>query len=148
MKRSEALRSLSREHHQALTAGRRLRHADDPETAVAIFLEFWKRDGALHFRVEEEVLLPCWALLGTVDVEAATRLAREHLQLRAGALALAAGAPSLAAVRELGEELTAHVRFEERVLFPLIEADLGEPELERLARAVAEAEREAHPGVG
>lgn len=141
MKRSEALRSLSREHHQALSVGRDLRRADDPEPAAAKFLGFWEREGAEHFRIEEEILLPTWSLLGTVHPEAAARLSREHLQLRAAALALAE-APSLAAVRQLGEELVAHVRFEERELFPMIEADLGGTELEQLARAVAEAEGE------
>ena len=139
MKRSEALRSLSREHHQALSIGRDLRRAGDPEPAAAKFLEFWEREGAVHFRIEEEVLLPTWKLLGTVHAETAVRLAREHLQLRCAALALAE-APSLAAVRQLGEELVAHVRFEERDLFTMIEADLEAAELEQLARAVAEAE--------
>jgi len=139
MKRSEALRSLSREHHQALTIAQELRRSDDPERAAARFHEFWGREGALHFRIEEEVLLPTWELLGTVDAEAAARLAREHLELRTAALALG-DEPSLAAVRELGDKLAAHVRFEERELFPLIEADLGAAELEQLARAVAEAE--------
>jgi len=139
MKRSEALRSLSREHHQALTIAQELRRADDPERAAARFHEFWGRAGALHFRIEEEVLLPTWELLGTVNAEAASRLAKEHLELRAAALALGEE-PPLAAVRELGEKLVAHVRFEERELFSLIEADLGAAELELLARAVAEAE--------
>jgi hypothetical protein len=139
MKRSEALRSLSREHHQALTIAQELRRTDDPERAAARFHEFWRREGALHFRIEEEVLLPTWELLGTVDAEAAARLAREHLELRTAALALG-DEPPLAAVRELGDNLAAHVRFEERELFPLIEADLGAAQLELLARAVAEAE--------
>ncbi len=139
MKRSQALRSLSREHHRALSVAQDLRHADDPERAAAKFLEFWEREGAEHFRIEEAVLLPTWKLLGTVHAEAAARLAREHLQLRSAALALAEAA-SLVAVRQLGEELVAHVRFEERELFPMIEADLGRAELQQLARAVARAE--------
>jgi hypothetical protein len=87
MRRSKALRSLSREHHQALTVARRLRRTSDPEQAAATFREFWRRDGALHFRIEEEVLLPTWERLGTVDAKAAARLAREHLELRHGACA-------------------------------------------------------------
>jgi hypothetical protein len=139
VKRSDALRSLSREHHQALTIAQELRRTDAGERAAARFAEFWRHEGARHFRIEEEVLLPTWELLGTVHSEAAARLAREHLELRTAALALGEK-PSLAAIRALGEKLAAHVRFEERELFPLIEADLGEAELERLARAVAEAE--------
>ena len=139
MKRSEALRSLSRDHHQALALAQELRRADDPARAAARFHEFWHREGILHFRVEEEVLLPTWELLGTVHAEATARLAREHRELRAAALALGAD-PPLAAVHDLGERLAAHVRFEERELFPLIEADLGPGELEKLARTVADAE--------
>ena len=139
MKRSEALRSLSRDHHQALALALELRRTDDPARAAARFHEFWSREGSLHFRVEEEVLLPTWELLGTVQAEPAARLAKEHREIRAAALALGAN-PPLAAVRDLGERLAAHVRFEERELFPLIEADLGLGELEALARAVTNAE--------
>jgi Hemerythrin HHE cation binding domain len=139
MKRSEALRSLSREHHQALVVARELKSADDPGRAAARFHEFWRREGALHIRIEEEVLLPTWELLGTVDADVAACLAHEHLELRAATLALGKK-PRLAAVRELGEKLAAHVRFEERELLPMIEANLGTAELEQLARAVAEAE--------
>ena len=90
------------------------------------------------------MLLRYWDLLGTVPAEAAERLAREHVQLRSAALRVARGTPSLAVVRQLGEKLAAHVRFEERELFPLIEADLGAEELEHLASAVADAEERWH----
>jgi hemerythrin-like domain-containing protein len=140
MKRSEALRSLSRDHHQALVIARDLRQAEDLPTAVRRFFEFWKQHGEPHFRIEEEVLLPCWALLGTVDAEAAAQLAREHLRIRRAAMALESRGASLEQIHDLGEELEAHVRFEERELFPLLEADLDEDQLTDLARAVSEAE--------
>ena len=143
MKRSDALRSLSREHHQALSVGRDLRRADDPERAATRFLDFWDREGAFHFRIEEEVLLPCWELLGRVDAEGAARLAKEHRELRAAALEVAADGASLSSLHALGEKLTGHVRFEERELFPMIEGDLDTVGLERLARAVADAEAQA-----
>lgn len=140
MKRSEALRSLSRDHHQALVVARNLRRAEDATTAARQFLEFWKQSGELHFRVEEEILLPYWALLGTVDGEAAARLAREHLSIRRAAMALERRNPSLEQLHDLGEELDAHVRFEERELFRLLEADLDEAGLNDLASAVSNAE--------
>ena len=50
--------------------------------------------------------------------------------------------PALDAAHALGEELDAHVRFEERELFPAIERDLDDEALAILARAVAKAEGE------
>lgn len=140
MKRSEALRSLSRDHHQALVIAQRMQRTDDAAEAAAAFLEFWTREGERHFRIEEEVLLPLWASLGNVDDEAAARLSREHLAIRSAALELASQTPPSARLHALGAELAAHVRFEERELFPLIEEDLAADDLERLARAVIEAE--------
>jgi hemerythrin-like domain-containing protein len=140
VKRSEALQSLSRDHHQALVQAQRLRKAHDAEAALDGFLEFWADECELHFRVEEEVLLPHWAMLGSVDQEAASRLCREHLAIRASLLNLRRD-PSLDRLRQLGERLSAHVRFEERELFPLLEADLDEERLRVLASAVSAAER-------
>jgi hypothetical protein len=140
MKRSDALRSLSRDHHRALTVAQRLRRADDAEEAVAEFLRFWSANGVYHFRVEEEVLLPAWGAMGTVDRDAATRLSREHLEIRTAALELSRQTPPLATIHRLGERLDAHVRFEERELLPLIEKDLETADLELLAAAVREAE--------
>jgi hemerythrin-like domain-containing protein len=140
VKRSEALRSLSRDHHQALVIARDLRRAEDPPRAARHFLEFWKQHGELHFRVEEEVLLPCWALLGKVNADAAARVAREHLSIRRSAMALESGRVSLEQIHDLAEQLEAHVRFEERELFALLEADLDEDGLADLARVVSEAE--------
>jgi len=140
VKRSPALASLSRDNHQALAVALELRRASDPTQATRRFLEFWEQGGALHFRIEEELLLPQWARFGTVDAEAAARLAREHLEIRSAAARLAAERPALSALHELGEKLADHVRFEERELFDLIEADLDPAALEAIARLVAAAE--------
>lgn len=142
VKRSQALRSLSRDHHRALVVAQRMRRADDAAEGVAAFLEFWRGHGERHFRIEEEVLLPWWALLGTVDQQVAAQVSREHLRIRAAALALDLDPHRLDRVHELGAELAAHIRFEERELFSLIENDLGVEQLERLAAVVSEAEEQ------
>ena len=63
MKRHEALEQLSRDHHQALFQAMRLKRAgeDDAGTVLADFLDFWFGVGHLHFRAEEEVLLPAYS---------------------------------------------------------------------------------------
>ena len=84
------------------------------------FLAFFVGDGERHFRAEEEVLLP----LVPADAEpAGRRLTRDHAEIRRRARALGEQ-PDRDAAAELGELLAAHVRFEERELFPLLEARL------------------------
>jgi hemerythrin-like domain-containing protein len=139
VKRSAALESLSRDHHGALVAAQRLRRATDALEAAAAFAEFFDEHGSRHFRIEEEVLVPMWAKLGRLDERAVSRLALEHARIRALALE-AKENPTLPRLHELGEELMKHVRFEERLLFELIERDLDEEALSELASAVERAE--------
>lgn len=110
--------------------------------AVETFLGFWREHGRHHFRVEEEVLLPMWASLGNADEDAVARIAHEHLRIRRAALEMESERPALGHLHALGELLDAHVRFEERELFPMIEADLGEESLRRLGAKVAAAEQQ------
>lgn len=73
MKWAEALQPLSRDHLRSLLAAKRLRNATDAVAAGQDFLEFWESEGRHHFRVEEEVLLPGWALICPVDRVAVAR---------------------------------------------------------------------------
>lgn len=139
-KRAEALQPLSRDHLKALVAAKALREAEDAGAARVAFLDFWRDHGAHHFRVEEEVLLPQWALYAEVDRPAVSRMLEEHLAIRREALRLVAGEGSPAELHALGDLLHDHVRFEERRLFPAIEDSLNEEELARLVPAVEEAE--------
>ena len=116
----------------------------DDKDAIAVraaFLEFWGRHGQLHFRVEEEVLLPGFASAGGAEDPGVARVLREHAEIRLGALQLRGGAASVQAQRALGERLAAHVRFEEGELFPAIEATLSSEQLSSMASALATAER-------
>lgn len=140
MKRAVALQSLSRDHLKALLTAKRLREATDVEAAARTFLEFWGREGRRHFRVEEEVLLPSWALHRPVDRAAMTRMLEEHLAVRRSALRIAAGEATLKELQDLGRLLDEHVRFEERQLFPMIERALDPDDLTRLAAAIEQAE--------
>jgi hemerythrin-like domain-containing protein len=146
MRRSESLQALSRGHHQGLSVALQLRRATPASTSDArrAFLRFWQTEGVQHFRVEEEVLLPAYARHRPPDEPPVVRVLTEHVDLRRRAAELAAsGSPSLTDVRELGERLAQHIRHEERVLFPAIEAALSHAELSELARALEDAERSA-----
>ena len=144
MKRSDALIPLSHDHHHALDAALRLRRADAGTVgnAVASFLEFWERDGARHFAIEEQLVLPALPETDETWRTATERIRAEHAEIRARAARLATlgGEERLAVAAELGAMLRDHVRFEERELFPMVEAGLSPADLDRLGRQVADAE--------
>ncbi len=143
MKRSEALQPLSHQHHQGLFAALQLKRAG-PETATearSAFLDFYHREGARHFSAEEELLLPAYARHTEFDRPEIVRVLTEHVDLRRRGQDIEATAnPDPSALRDLGERLERHIRFEERELFPMIEAALPEEELRQLGAALARAE--------
>lgn len=138
MKRHPALIPLSHDHHHALVEARRLRRAadsdGDPTPAVAAFADFFAAVNVPHFREEEETLFPLVA-----DVDEARPLVvealLEHQRLHALVAELARSADVRRTMRETGELLEAHVRREERELFPLIEK-LAAARLEQAGRSV------------
>ena len=143
MKRSEALKVLSHQHHQGLFAALQLKRAST-ETACearSAFLDFYERHGAHHFSIEEELLLPAYARHTACDRPEVVRVLTEHVELRRRGQDLRTSAdPDPSALRELGERLERHIRFEERELFPLIEAALPDDELAQLGAAFARAD--------
>jgi hemerythrin-like domain-containing protein len=143
MRRSEALAALSREHHHGLFVAQRLRRATAQTAAEAAeaFLSFWSEEGRSHFRAEEEVLLPTFARYASADHDEVVRVLVEHVELRRRGAELARGERSVEQLKELGERLGAHIRNEERVLFPLVEQTLPPAELVEVGRALEEAER-------
>jgi len=151
LKRSVALASLSRDHHQALVVAQRLRRATDATAAEAreAFLRYWASHGRVHFRLEEELLFPAYAGHGDPQDPLVLRALGEHAMIRHRAAALAA-TPSAApdALRQLGIELAAHVRLEEREVFPLIERVMPDRELRALAQALEDAQRRQDDGEG
>jgi quercetin dioxygenase-like cupin family protein len=124
VKRLQALIPLSHDHHHALVEARRLRRAADrdadPSSAASAFVRFFRRSSVPQFREEEEAFFPL-----VIDVEEARALLvqalLDHQHLHSLVATLEAGGDIRATMRELGERLEAHVRLEERQLFPLIE---------------------------
>jgi hypothetical protein len=140
VKRHAALESLSREHHQTLVIAQRLRTAT-PENAAErgrAFLEHWEAEEKLHFRVEEELLLPAYAAHGDCEHPAIIRMLCDHMLIRRDVPRLAE-TPELELLGRLGARLAAHVRLEEREVFPLIERTIPEPDLAALGQLLREA---------
>lgn len=148
MIRHPAIAELSRDHHQALVQAMALKRTTDESRAavVADFVAFFDAHAQRHFEIEEQVLLPRWAAFAgiehIVDPDVA-RMLREHVELRALVEILRTGAAGPALVRETGDRLDAHVRLEERKVFPKIQQSLGDEQLEELAVAIRTAEGRA-----
>lgn len=145
MRRHPALHRLSREHSPALSLARRLMQADtlDGMALAQAGVKRWLSTLLQHFVDEETVLLPVLQHLGeTAD---ATRLLADHEQLRMALSRCATAELDAVPVeqaftseewRALGEQLRAHVHFEERHLFPLLEQRLSARQWQAVAMAL------------
>jgi hemerythrin-like domain-containing protein len=134
MKRDPRLQGLSSDHHQALVLARRIRRRAtagtlDAELARGAVRQF-QSDVEPHFVVEEEVLLPALAEVGEDGL--VQRTIEDHTAMKALMEAVAEG--DLDPLTTFADRLVAHVRFEERILFPACEKKLSDSVLEEAAR--------------
>ena len=139
MKRHSALTRLSREHHSALLLAKHSlsASADEPDAMKQFFGELTRIfacDLEPHFQLEEKLLLT--ALISVGQFQAVERTLAEHTELRLLAGQSLTDNPDV--LRRFGEALAAHVRFEERELFPLAESMLEEDILELIREGSAE----------
>jgi hypothetical protein len=139
MKPAKALRVLSHEHHEALVLARQAANVDPTSEGAhrlrKHLLARWTAEFEPHFALEERQLLP--ALVAAGHLLAASEGGAQHADLRALSRQLRAGDTS--ALGAWGGAMQAHVRYEERVLFPLAQ-DALDPAV--LAEAAAPA---GHP---
>ena len=123
MKRHQALQDLSREHHTALQLALKAKRAAVSgdrtliETTAAACLSAYSAELDPHFVVEETVLLPL--LLGAGEGALVGQVEYDHRALRD--LCAQLQQPDAATLLRFAECLTAHVRFEERELFGVVE---------------------------
>lgn len=140
IKRHEALKPLSRHHmvglHVALKlgrAGKKESKLTDEEIKKDV-KEFWVPGGQQHFREEEEILLPTYAEHASVDRPEITEMLTEHVKIRSLInKVLNTDSIDIETMHELGTMLEAHIRKEERVIFPMIEKALPEDVLQAMA---------------
>ncbi|HEX8874166.1 MAG TPA: hemerythrin domain-containing protein [Nitrosospira sp.] len=124
MSRIGVLLSLSREHHHSLVMARDARRAADNgdaaivAAAVARMESHWHALMAAHFDEEERLIRMAE---DTLDAESVARILSEHCELRR----LAGGPCELEPATRLlkfADLASAHVRYEERVFFPQLQA--------------------------
>jgi len=151
MKRHPSLHPLSQHHHFALIQALEMRRAAESpvdtragavERQAAKFIRFWQKTGHVHFREEEEVLLPAYARHVRLDLDAEVmRMLADHAEIRAAVLDFEQrieGKTPIEAeeIARVGKILHDHVRLEENVIFPRIEKVLGEEQLITMGRGL------------
>ena len=149
MKRHPSLHPLSQHHHFALIQALEMRRAAEApaeKRAAAVarqaekFVRFWHKWGQVHFREEEEVLLPAYARHTRLDKDSEVmRVLADHAEIRAAVRdieeRLASKIPiEIETMTHLAKLLHDHVRLEENELFPRIEKTLGEEQLDQMGR--------------
>ncbi len=140
IKRHVALYPLSHHHTNALHMALKLKRAGTEKSRITVkeisqdLDAFWNPDGRQHFREEEEVLLTAFAQYASVDRPEINEMLIEHVKIRALIdTLLTSEETNLSKMHDLGELLEAHIRKEERIIFPMIEQALPEEKLQELA---------------
>jgi hemerythrin-like domain-containing protein len=141
-RRHESLVPLSHDHHHALAQARRLAEAasmsvdSERRRAADDFINSYLGSLVRHFREEEELFFASIVDHGGAQAliaQAFIEHLRVHARVRRLKRDLAVGVVEATQLTELSKLLTAHVRFEERDLLPLVEWLLTEEELRDLA---------------
>jgi len=127
IQRSEALQPLSRQHHNGLLfcllLGKGIRKQADVMVMQDFIMDFWYKDLQHHFELEEQYLYPLQQ--GYADLQTALeKMMADHYQLKS-IIHQVSLTPSFPLVAELSTVLNDHIRFEERELFPLLEATIS-----------------------
>jgi hemerythrin-like domain-containing protein len=151
VKRHPSLHPLSQHHHFALIQALEMRRAAEApaekrqaavDRQAEKFIRFWHKTGHVHFREEEEVLLPEYARHTRLDQDAdVMRMLADHAEIRAAVRdfeerrekKLAVPAEVMAHLAKL---LHDHVRLEENEIFLRIEKVLGEKNLNAMGRGL------------
>ena len=140
--RSEHLYVFSHEHHHGLIFSVRLKKAAkaDSNTLRRYIGDFWKNYLVSHFANEEEAFLHFLS-----DAELREQFVSEHKQISAlqNEIEISKGDIVEKAI-QFGELITQHIRFEERVLFPWLQDNLSNSELEKIGLALNEIEVNSH----
>src|SRR5688500_3081302 len=142
MKRHPSLTEFSDDHHQGLVNARRLKRAASGEDTSSAdtardFLKFWQRDISLHFRKDEEVLLPGRGRYGgDGGAQAALQMLNQHAPIPGHASQLSDEIKQdnirEDTLRRLVEQLDAPIRLEDPEAVPLMEKTLPEHALQEV----------------
>jgi hypothetical protein len=142
IKRSEHIIQLSREHHFSLLfcwkVKKGIRKGVEPSRIIQYILYFWKEHLLPHFS-EEDILFE------KVDDKQVQRAYAEHHEINELVMSLGTikeEEDRLQAAIQIADMVDKHVRFEERELFPHLEAAIEESELAKIGEKLLEMQPE------
>lgn len=126
---------LSWEHHYGLVLAQRMRlglkKQTEPAVVASYLLHFWTHYIQPHFETEETLLLPAMR----ADHPVISRLQKEHKDIRGlvGSIQEEIQSEKLAELlQSFADQLTSHIRYEEKTVFPLAEELIPEETLTRI----------------
>jgi hemerythrin-like domain-containing protein len=139
IKRSEELQPLSRQHHNGLLFCLLLQKGINKQADLEVMKEFiqsfWYKDLHHHFNLEESYLIPLTKQYANLQ-SGLERMVNEHYELKniinENSLNI-----SYESIEELRRNLDAHIRFEERELFPLIEETISDQQRTAIGTVLA-----------
>lgn len=133
-RRHPALIPVARDHHECLILAQRLMRgataADrewprEPVAQAALLAGFFRRHLQAHFAVEEALVFPAARAAGPAAEALVAQLLDEHRKMAGLVAQLAANLQVTAAeLAAFGELLNAHIRLEDRQLFPMMETGM------------------------
>lgn len=142
IKRSKHILQLSKDHHFTLLFCWKLRQGLkwelDTERIKSYVQYFWEKDMRQHFREEEEVLF------APVKDDKVQKAINDHRQIEklVESLNTLTRDEALKQLRALADTVDAHIRYEERQLFPHLEKVLTEAQLESVGARLKKHTRE------
>jgi iron-sulfur cluster repair protein YtfE (RIC family) len=144
-RRHDSLIPLSREHQYALMLCLRIHRGLIEHDADANWLQikasqavrFFEGELAAHFQAEEEILFPAMSELSGAP-RIVDELLAEHDQIRQliGQLRQIEPSSLASTLKEFADTLEAHIRKEERELFPIYEQQASPETIFRVERAI------------
>ena len=141
MKRAEQLQDLSREHHDSLVMAKRIAEVaeggDDTEILEAIetVKNYYETELEVHFQHEERTIFAPIFKEYREHTGIATQLLKEHgaMRMLMPKLHVASAREDLA---EFATMLKNHTRMEERELFPIVESNFSDEQLDAVLNFV------------
>ncbi len=131
LRRSEHLKSISRDHHHGLLLCWKIREGFKRNISIERIKRytdwFWQTQLVDHFKVEETYIFP---VLGN-DHELVKRALAEHRRLKR---LFEQETDVWRSLNLIEEELDSHIRFEERILFNEVQRMATEPQLAAIAK--------------